>query len=52
MKITLKALWLTLKEGDFKSFYKLLNFRKNQQFIEAVEKSLLLREEKEKLKLL
>ena len=33
MKITLKAVWLALKAGDFISAIKLLNFRKNSEFV-------------------
>ncbi len=32
-KITLKAIWLALKDWDFKSAFKLLNFKKNREFI-------------------
>lgn len=37
MTTTLKAIWLALKEGDIKSAFKLLNIRKNKQFLEAID---------------
>lgn len=37
LKITIKAIWLAIKDLDFISVLKLLNFRKNSEFIACVE---------------
>lgn len=42
-KIILKAIWLAFKEADYMSTWKLLNFKKNIEFIQMLD---LLKEEK------
>lgn len=37
MKTTLKAIWFALLDGDIKSVWKLLNVRKNNEFIACLD---------------
>lgn len=37
MILTIKAVWLAMLDGDFKSAWTLLNYKKNRQFIKTIE---------------